>query len=1710
MSSSRGESQHSQQSIYGRRRSNTSQSIIRALPVPAPPPPPLQIGELRTLNAWVHDLKESPNIIFNHLYWPGVAEGDLLRVTIGDPSSPGFLFLVRRDDGSARSQLQVSIPKPTADAYDIRNNVEVTLTKVDQKAYAAHHVELVFQDQYLGRNDMWRLGEHLNGQCIFTNQEVTFIGNAIVAKVQAIFINGSKVSSAIVRPSTRAIYRSLSAKITIFIQVCKELWDFSGDGERYYEKIVHSFLPALFSKWKEAGTNHTVAIVLISRVYYEESEVDYAAGPLRRDERGNWYKDFFKVITDLEVNYDWKPTLVSLKDSFWDFQRDILLAHHYHRAQKDNKEDESDAHVRLVGQISFAHDGPVLEALNLALNPAEDNFIDRSLSLTGATTVVISPGTGYFRVSKQLLRLTTLRMLDQGVVLNLVLLTKQPLHQSPVMSFQGAEPKKDQEDPLASDALWCDDPIADSSKKKTFWWEPFWLSTTFWDKQQDLPFRQDRFVARAKMHEVQMLGLLEQDVLSGIEIPFLPEREVPSIFSPDGRMTKEEAEKFDNDIFSFTNSEDRPDGTLLPSPYIPIPGATPVRAEKRNQRNSIVGRFGTIEESPRKFMKDLPSEKPPTTKPAGHNLTPKTPIHQTLPPAIMGHLSTSPSQSSIHSVRSERSTASAKLAAIRNQSTSKGIASKLTPSWLFNHFRSGISEPQTTQVIAAGSSSATPPGRTQELPEDPPPPPPAPTSTTPVLVTPPLPPTSHTPSAPIRMPPPTTRTTTAAQAHAAAHPVAIKGSLGRTAARYDDDTLAAPSRSYTRRSPIATPPTRDDTLMARRRSATAALLAQSIPSSSPGSYTNPSNPSQPQVPISYLQSSMARRWHHILPRALNKHDIKWKSLVTPACLPLTVDYFPSAAELETCYDVFSWDFLVDPKDLKSSLVKPPTTKGTPQEMQAAWALAVMRGMAAVRLSNGFQFVLALPDDERRYREALGELPASTATQPGSFGKSNQPLGRAGSFVGPSGGGMGDLGDPWSAPSAVGAIDLLKSTDEPVFLSMTNEIHRISFNGDVIQVKRYVRRMPRSLPFKYQCLIWPKLGEGYTEMSTELGTDRDPYQWNRLDMLVAGYEQLLHKALRYWRTRFIVIPTVEPPLVSNGPTGEKLNEEEVRLLGIEKLAEQFAKQRLENPGTPVRLLPTTLDPVSSVVDPAMIERLVSLHAAGPLRKKPKSDKDIESMKLGEVAAMMREEEGLIKHNHWHKAQYPNSFTGYELVSWLVREFRDVSSRQQGMEWGVRLFERGLIEHCRSKHPFLDGHYFYRLKGEYSVPVTPNIKSWFKRSDTEIKTTPSNLSKQKPQSSAPGSSNPGTAAAPGPAPVKKRLLVSHSFVIDVDPFKRSDQSECVTLHCDILHNPNTVYHFELQWIGTTARCIEDQIRTWSRSIERYGLRLVEGYVDQIADIRSRNAFQSCFPIPLCVKPPVVDGVGGSGEIDSPSRFHFEYALLKKFGFLLDVEAQELYPELVDVDYSYRRSSFDFSQFVHRSGVAFVQVLDGGRGFLFLTNRLMGQGRMGGGMGSGAFNSRSLVDELAFSPRTLASVRSTPGDSKKGMFTSRSLGGTRSAILAEEVRLRLVEFCSSESTLRDFWDEQLALLGPAVGGGSADEGATGPVTVTGSGIVLGSAGGVASVRGISGMDSVATGLIGTPGGGLPPSLIALHQQQLEDMGSGSSTPRATSLSR
>jgi hypothetical protein len=126
----------------------------------------------------------------------------------------------------------------------------------------------------------------------------------------------------------------------------------------------------------------------------------------------------------------------------------------------------------------------------------------------------------------------------------------------------------------------------------------------------------------------------------------------------------------------------------------------------------------------------------------------------------------------------------------------------------------------------------------------------------------------------------------------------------------------------------------------------------------------------------------------------------------------------------------------------------------------------------------------------------------------------------------------------------------------------------------------------------------------------------------------------------------------------GPSGEKLNDEEIRLMGIDKLAEIFTKLRWQppdergSPVAPVRFLPTTLGPAHSVLDESLMAQLDEIHAAGPLKKKMQSTREIADTPLSLIAKLMREEDGVpIKFHQWHGAKYPDSFTGFELFRGL---------------------------------------------------------------------------------------------------------------------------------------------------------------------------------------------------------------------------------------------------------------------------------------------------------------------------------------------------------------------------------------------------------------------------------------------------------------------------
>lgn len=564
------------------------------------------------------------------------------------------------------------------------------------------------------------------------------------------------------------------------------------------------------------------------------------------------------------------------------------------------------------------------------------------------------------------------------------------------------------------------------------------------------------------MHEIEMLGLLDHDVLSGIELPFLPDPEssLDIYSSADSHshkvhlLTKAEADKFDMDIFSEVSVEPvKPHSTRnslassagsLRSGLESLKRSTSVRTME-----SATPRVPVIEETPRRIISHLPpaEELSPDVKP----------IQPLLTAGPSDALSTSPSQSSMRSGRSTISNSSKAGSTTivgegsRSSSTTRPLlkgASKFTPSWFWNTFaRSGPSLPETSAVSAEGVTS---PQATE-----------APISSASGSKGKTI-PAAPKESLPERTPKPMYISNATVRARA--------GGSGRN---LDEEVLFTHRGSLTRHSPLNTPPREgsEQTIGGKRRSGNHSSYMSMIGSSS--SPVLRTNPLRPLAAVPSNVAYLASRWQHIFPEPLSKHDIKWKAMISPGCLPLTVEYFPSPSELDTKYDLFPYDFVVDPPEMRSFLVRPPTVSSHhPETVRRAWALVVMRAMVALRLAQGFQLVI---------RPSKPQNVASETDSPSTT------LRRTSSYLAPD-----EL-----KPRPAGAPEVLQSPDDPVYVSMSNEIHRIAYTGDTIQVRRHVRRMPRPRPFEYQCLIWPKLGVGYTELATSFKPHGlEGYGWNR--------------------------------------------------------------------------------------------------------------------------------------------------------------------------------------------------------------------------------------------------------------------------------------------------------------------------------------------------------------------------------------------------------------------------------------------------------------------------------------------------------------------------------------------------------------------------------------------------------------------------------------
>ncbi|KAI9011749.1 hypothetical protein DFJ74DRAFT_645665 [Hyaloraphidium curvatum] len=720
-----------------------------------------------------------------------------------------------------------------------------------------------------------------------------------------------------------------------------------------------------------------------------------------------------------------------------------------------------------------------------------------------------------------------------------------------------------------------------------------------------------------------------------------------------------------------------------------------------------------------------------------------------------------------------------------------------------------------------------------------------------------------------------------------------------------------------------------------------------------GDHLNPYNPSKNLLRM----TAHIRRWHHIFPKleqyAEDDPAIKWVSLSTPACLPLTTDFFPNTKQLAERYHEYS--YILSPFIDEANMFVDFASKDV-RNLDA-----LLMELVYHRLAQGFQIIVFTGSVDISFQKG----PSVKGAASGSFNRS-----LSASEVDRKAVAMNDTG-MW----------MHSSLGKHIYLSLGDHVHHLTYDSlaQNIEVKRYVRKASRAAATaSFHFGIWPREGPEFRSVSVRFEDARlTNYNWNYLDHLIAGYQEELTDSLRFWRTRFLLIPMDAPPLQSSLmlATAETLDEEELRLAGFSKFLEVFEKARWLSPsekrateskaakpqGVQVNL--TTFSTAGYVAhewlkgsadDPAGRAKGGTAAGSGQAVTTPLSDAAgkegplTRQSSLPAIAAAMQQPGAVpFKDRRWHFRLYEGTFLGSECVDWMMQAFSDIDSREAAISFGDELLDKGLFIHVNQKHRFLDGYYYYRLKEEFAPPRSMLAKGLRWLAGGKQNAT-ADVSSNKPKgdggsdallgSSKATDPQPGSTEPVTPSTARHVVELSRSLIVDMDPQKRSNRRELAIVHYDTVHNPKACYHFQLHWLSCTARLMEDMLSSWARTADKCGLRMVEAPVEQIQEFSPDNPFRSVSVLHLSVEPPLREEVKRTLalEVDIPVLW-FEMEFLRSQGFIIDVEADDRFPKNSTL-YSYRHPPHTYTQFVHRTGLVFIQLLGPGKGFLWANNRFL----------------------------------------------------------------------------------------------------------------------------------------------------------------------------
>lgn len=728
---------------------------------------------------------------------------------------------------------------------------------------------------------------------------------------------------------------------------------------------------------------------------------------------------------------------------------------------------------------------------------------------------------------------------------------------------------------------------------------------------------------------------------------------------------------------------------------------------------------------------------------------------------------------------------------------------------------------------------------------------------------------------------------------------------------------------------------------------------------------NPCNPKKDNMRI----ASQYRKWHHVFPKTIDSGSFKWDSMGAPASLPISTDFAPTPRELDKHYD----------HKLRRLILSGLTD--SPDE-----STGLMHRLISLRLARGFQLV--------------------------------------------------------TKSTKIGTEDLM-SLKGPILMSVGTLYHEIEIVSSLeLQVIEYhpnthdelVPSTADGMKQEYN----PRLGGSRAVVDTQ--TDLQDLDWAVLDQALVNDTTSLPVSGAS-QMRFVLLPA-DPATRADAGSGtirsRDLSDEEKRIDGIQKLTQLWQRHRLvtlEDKSHQASLAkPKTLKTVSdrdpnplaieyqtrdtsavlNTQDTSLTGHLADTEATTPLFAESEMyhSSNFDIMKL---VRQMQEAPPLgveVRDRRWFTRMHLKCFRGDEMTNWLLGVFKDLHTREEAVEMGNELMNRGIFTHVRHKHEFRDGNYFYQIAGNYRTTEYPDTAGFFTKSlGISVPPTPISESRYSPLSRPlvpdSDSSSKGT---PLVAPTeKKQIALSQMLQYNVDPSYKSTRPEIINLHfgnselhtqlkaaltvsTDRIHNPENCYHVYLDWLATTPRLIREALNRWTSLAETHGLKLVQVPIAEASKQYLTHPFDKPQHVQLAIRPP--DRAPATPYLSALSPIsrsfedpaHYHKALLRKAGFVLDLESASSFSSKLDITYSWGRPDYEMTQFIHKSGLVLAQIsADPKYDFLVLPNRL-------------------------------------------GVLRSSSAGKQSGSVFADDVVKTFKLFCKDEKGLKSIYDEARKPKAPA----------------------------------------------------------------------------------